>query len=522
MAQRQCGNLDKDPARPVVDEAVAYLQRVVRERQNTGLYTLPSVDDLARSAGVARMSMWRAVKRLCTSGVLRAGRGRRVCVAAHGQPPIVGAPLRATDRSRRSRWRAMSGTIARDIVNGRYAPGSQLPTVKELCRRYGGCYRTLVRSLEDLCDSGYLRASGRGYQLRATSERRRYNPYIVLIAFGDAGRMHLISPRTHDQFRSLEAVCRARELDLVTITGDFAEPLGGSARSWAATLNRVRRYPPLGVVFWTIAFWDERIRTILEFIKQLGVPSAVLVEALNTTGLWQAYASLRMKPFVMAITPTCGRDMGRYLLSLGHRRVARVGGMAESSPRQQGLCAAFEHAGFADGVIDYALRSSSTAPPVNEVEDALRRAPSALAALGHIDERTAAFTSGAIETLLAHAAYTMQRPSGMVEFDRTIDAVLADKSITAIVADDDATAIECLRRLVARGVEIPGRLSVAGFDDSMAALAFGLTTYNFNGEGVARAMLAHILDPQPVVGTTEIPGTVVERRSTGPVRSPRA
>ena len=66
------------------------------------------------------------------------------------------------------------------------------------------------------------------------------------------------------------------------------------------------------------------------------------------------------------------------------------------------------------------------------------------------------------------------------------------------------------------GVEVPDDISVAGFDDSIAALMFGLTTYNFNGAGAARAMLSHILNPLPVTGVTEIPGAVVERRTTGP------
>jgi DNA-binding LacI/PurR family transcriptional regulator len=78
-------------------------------------------------------------------------------------------------------------------------------------------------------------------------------------------------------------------------------------------------------------------------------------------------------------------------------------------------------------------------------------------------------------------------------------------------------AVECIDFLHERGVQIPRRISVVGFDDSIEAQIHGLTSYNFNSIGVARGMLAHLLNPHPVDDFTEIPGTVVERRTSGAV-----
>lgn len=502
-----------------VEKALRYLRHTVFLCQNTGTNTLTTVDGLARSAGVSRMTMWRAVRQLCDEGVLQTGKGRPITIAGDTDPKVDPVVVHEAGLGRRSKWRRMSGSLARAIIEGTYAPGSHLPTVKELCRRHGGCHRTLAKALDDLCLKGYLSVAGRRYQVRSTAEHRGYRPYIALVAFGDFGRIALPSPRSHDQFRALETACRSHGLDLVTITGDFVESKTPSVRSWAATLRRIRQQPPLGIVLWTIAFWDARIRAIMEYVKQTGVPAAVLIEAHTTAVAWQAYAPLRVRTFTMAISPTAGQDMGRYLLGLGHRRVAHVGGGPDPSPRLRGLCSAFEHAGVPDGVVHFDTVPQEAYPQAYEVEALLRQAPAALQAQGLANGRTAAVVARTLDGLLAQASWVIQRPGGSVEHDATTEAILADDSISAVVGDTDIIALECLRRLVERGIEIPVRLSVAGYDDSIAAMAFGLTSYSFNGEGVAQAMLAHILNPQPVTGTTEIGGTVIERRTTGPARA---
>jgi DNA-binding LacI/PurR family transcriptional regulator len=103
------------------------------------------------------------------------------------------------------------------------------------------------------------------------------------------------------------------------------------------------------------------------------------------------------------------------------------------------------------------------------------------------------------------------------------EQALARPQLTAWVCDNDSTALMALDFLAARNVDVPGRLSVVGFDDEPSASQRGLTSYNFNGQGTMRAMLAHVLQPerQSAEGPIEVPGYVVQRRSSGPVTKGR-
>jgi DNA-binding LacI/PurR family transcriptional regulator len=85
------------------------------------------------------------------------------------------------------------------------------------------------------------------------------------------------------------------------------------------------------------------------------------------------------------------------------------------------------------------------------------------------------------------------------------------------VADSDGFALDALAFLAARGVRVPQDISVVGFDDSLEASFYRLSSYNFNGAAVAEAMLAHVMAPSRAPGPSqaaEIEGSVTERATT--------
>jgi DNA-binding LacI/PurR family transcriptional regulator len=102
-----------------------------------------------------------------------------------------------------------------------------------------------------------------------------------------------------------------------------------------------------------------------------------------------------------------------------------------------------------------------------------------------------------------------------------LDRLLDNKDITAWVADNDPTALICLSFLEQRRAAVPGRISVAGFDDGNLALVNNLTSYNFNCRAVVLAALDHLLAPapsragRPVPERVEIEGHLVQRGTTG-------
>jgi DNA-binding LacI/PurR family transcriptional regulator len=96
--------------------------------------------------------------------------------------------------------------------------------------------------------------------------------------------------------------------------------------------------------------------------------------------------------------------------------------------------------------------------------------------------------------------------------------------VTAIFAANDQMAMGILRALHEAGREIPGDVSVVGFDDVPEAefQMVPLTTVGVDGDKAAQRILAELLQMiegvEPPPNTVILPGTeLIIRRSTGSV-----
>jgi LacI family transcriptional regulator, galactose operon repressor len=170
-----------------------------------------------------------------------------------------------------------------------------------------------------------------------------------------------------------------------------------------------------------------------------------------------------------------------------------------------------------------------------EIRDGMRQAVSHLTALGH---RRVAYVAGPrsswadrerIRSLrLAATAATIE----LVEIGNVVpqfeggvaaaDQVLA-AAVTAVIAYNDLVAIGLLNRFVARGVKVPGDISVLGFDDidSAAMIHPSLTTVAAPKEQAGRAgvdLLVQLLNQPDSQGVLrrEMPTQLMVRSSTGP------
>ncbi len=201
-----------------------------------------------------------------------------------------------------------------------------------------------------------------------------------------------------------------------------------------------------------------------------------------------------------------------------------------------------------DGIVLCAPRSSDAAlaelgddppvvllnrPPGVTVDhaDGMRQAVEHLAALGH---RRVAYVAGprtswsdgererglrgacdATGTALVHLGHVPPRFDGGVAAG---DLALASGA-TAVLAYNDVVALGLLSRLAARGVAVPGRMSVVGFDDiGMAAMTHpALTTVavpQHEAGRVAVALLLAALAGRAGTGR-ELPTQLVVRPTTG-------
>jgi LacI family transcriptional regulator len=129
------------------------------------------------------------------------------------------------------------------------------------------------------------------------------------------------------------------------------------------------------------------------------------------------------------------------------------------------------------------------------------------------------------ERLVVHAGF--DREAGVLGVDTLLDR---DAPFTAICCANDLLALGALQRLAALGIDVPGEVSVAGFDDipTAALTAPSLSTVRLPLREMGRLGFAHadrLLDgveperqilPTEVVlrGSTAPPATLAQPRST--------
>ena len=113
-------------------------------------------------------------------------------------------------------------------------------------------------------------------------------------------------------------------------------------------------------------------------------------------------------------------------------------------------------------------------------------------------------------------------PGGLTEErgEEAASVLLADPSTTAVTAFNDHCAAGLMAAARARGVAVPGRLSVVGYDDSRIAglSSVALTTIAQDGTTLARSALDRALarteDPAQVAAEVVVPPRLVTRRTT--------
>ena len=200
-------------------------------------------------------------------------------------------------------------------------------------------------------------------------------------------------------------------------------------------------------------------------------------------------------PFVGIEDRTAAREVASYLLGLGHRRIAIVaaGPMALHVPERP------ERA--ADAWLDIDLTSAAHR-------------------FGACRARLAGYRDECVEAGLTWDDIPLQRTVNDRELARRAAERLLDlrPRPTAVIAATDEIAFGVMDVAAQRGIEVPGELSVAGFDDVPAAEPAGLTTVHqpITEKGTTAGRL--LLEPS---GEDPAPCVIMEhrlvvRRTTAP------
>ncbi|MFI0351425.1 LacI family DNA-binding transcriptional regulator [Actinomadura sp. 9N407] len=178
---------------------------------------------------------------------------------------------------------------------------------------------------------------------------------------------------------------------------------------------------------------------------------------------------------------------------------------------------------------------AAAAPTVDfAVEDGMRAVVAHLAALGHrrfghvavdLDEWTFQARGEAVaDAVAALPGGVLDRAAGSIDVTSAKEAAgrLLDRPVppTALICDDDLMAAGAYKAARARGLDVPGDLSVTGFDDVQVAVAIEpeLTTVRLPARELGEQGMSALLDlleggrPE----TRPLPVELVVRASTAP------
>ncbi len=484
----------------------------IAARRTAGNTRLPSVKQMAAECGVAYATMWKGVRAEARAGRLRCRPGRGIEVVAEPQP-VRNRPLPAA--ADRPRWRHVLKALRSDITHAAFAPGEVLPTLGVLQARYGVCYATMRMAMERAAESGDVHYERRRWVVPVV--RAPDDFYTVYIAArGDPGQPHVpMGAMAKVVYEHIAGGCMRRGIVPRMIPFHYIDRR-------LVTYRRTNAFPQvhhsvLGVV--VLASGLGSLDTP-EYTSRLCAAghSVALVDDLRTVA---ALESLPGRGRVQWCVPSgdheAGRQVGRALVSLGHRYVAWVSpfdGVAWSQQRLAGLRSVVEQEG--GGKVEAAV-AVMPAPVPGEWQSVRELVEGAQAAGGLL--------APAVRQTLLHRDMA-GRFGGLRSEQRRrevllplVDRVVQRRGVTAMVAASDAVAMVCMERLAQRGVQVPRGLSVVSFDDREEASYFNLTSYTFNAPGMADAALAFLLRPPAArrgekrPETVVVPGRLVMRHS---------
>jgi DNA-binding FadR family transcriptional regulator len=500
-----------------------HISEQIKRCIGSGTTRLPTITELALAAHVSRSAMHRAVRELQSQGVLQARHRSGITLpAAPASAPPAGAPsagLSEPPALQSRRLVNLRERIETDIVQGRYQTAHMLPGAKELTAIYGASYPTIRKALNVMASAGSVEHWKRGFRPAVHQASAHRNTIVLVVrgidGTGDSESIGAWTPRNSEQFQALGLECGRANLDIDFAVYRFVDRiLLGADGGRRLTLAPQKRDRTLGFMVWTQGLTKLDLPDFVGDLSRHRLPVAILDVNGQNDFRPLLHAGSLVRLFPLGITPRCGSAVARYLRGLGHEHIACFTRDEGEGARVDGIRSVYSVAAQPDAVTLYHIPPPGESAPAR---DHFRRAVRTQARMGpHVDSALMRMAARHEEQLTG--MYNEER--AYARADEVFAEALADPRPTAWVADTDATAIRCLGFLRSRGVDVPGQISLVGFDDTEQAFLRGLTSYNFNVPAIVHAMTEHLVRPQPLrpgAGNgahADIDGFVNVRRTT--------
>lgn len=501
--------------------ARAYLEGLIARGKGRAARRLPPARELARAAGVAESTLLKAVRQLRDEGVLEVSHGKGIRTV--GGPARCGPRVPPAESSGRARWQQVATALYTRIVRGEW---ETIPSLKELRGMLGASYPTLRRALDHLVRDGILETYKRTYRVASPTVPSRAN-MVVLISRGiDMQDMARANDPHRDMVHELEYQCSRQQLKLRPVSYHYR---GTLLHGFEELRKVVRSDWVLGYIICAEGIEHNCLNNTLRLLRDTNRPVALF-----TRGEWWDFSAL-VQPrltriYAPSLGPAPGRAVAHYLATLGHQRIAFVDELLAnnwSRERLQGMREVLRLGGGAAAVTRFTPVAGVL--PTTDLGRLCREAERLS------DEMVGQLQpSGDAQNWASHLLTRIPGAAGQIRVrielrtavSECLDRILDDPDITCIVGANDRMALACLEGLWERGIDVPGRLSVAGFDNSMEAFVAGLTSYDFGFVELFRRMLFFVLRPNSeryYMGRSIVSrhlGTLVPRNTTAPRPSP--
>jgi DNA-binding transcriptional regulator YhcF (GntR family) len=516
--------------RPQVQKAINFLKQGFSQ----GLFgrKLPSIKTLATGADVSFVTMWKAINILrhdvTFSNLSKTLTAKNDVINKTSQNILESSSADSNFQFKENYeplWQKSLSRIKQDILTGRFSPGTLLPSRKELESMYNISYPTLKKVIEILCEEKIIMPHQRGYIVSPLTKSES-SSRIVAIGCGWEDGTLWMDHQDKNYFRILESECIQSKIALdIVVYCQHNDKI--------AFIDTITKKP-----------YDLSKNNILSFIliiANLGIqPEDVLkrliiekkpIAVLDVVGGWEIPSQLFNNYYVqlftvtMSITPP--KKIAQYLLNLGHKNIAFFSPFHKaewSKQRLKGIAETYNEAGYKNNVktfvLDkYAFQWDYLQSGYNSEKDVKE--------IVNEYNKWKKYTNSEFFRKFGHISYNISKyltewncATGEIyhQMISLFKEALKDKEITAWVMANDYTATLALDYLKEIKVSVPEDISLISFDNTLDAMEYRITSYDFNLNGIVSIMLRYALWPSSVVthrtkSIIEVDGAIIDRRS---------
>lgn len=504
---------------PGCQKALAFLYRAFAENQFKVGARLPCITALGAKAGVAHVTMWKAVAVLKRAGIIAGSRGKPLmCVRLPEEPDPAAGNLPLMDLQSLvplTRFHRIKRAIEEDIINGRHAAGP-LPSLKELSLTYNTSFRTIKKALAVLEDEGIINA----HTVPLITARHAFSTIVLLWSGDREGRM-LLGPFGEEILRRIESEFAKANVRLESFVYN---DIGGRLECRDPITGKPKPIPfsssILGymvvVIGPEISGGKQVLTSLLKHQKPIGV--------LDLIGGWTIADSKNAPPVLMCSTAESthsGLQIARFLISGGHSHIAFVSPFHKpqwSKNRLASLTRAFVSSGkgrtLAVATIDKFYSDYFAYESTWSMDLILKQFRAWRDSTGIASPRLADMP---MEFVLWHAMLFCEI---QVRLKKQLEELIKNPAITAWVCANDTTSLLAYDFLSTHKKKVPGDIALIGYDNSLEALKNNLSSYDFNLFSSIYALTRHIIAPAHThrrgLKILEVEGTIIERATTGP------